>query len=495
MKKLFSILTVLALLAAFLCIPAQAAETPVTEAMNGVVRIVAIEYRTQEAIDQETGAVIVRTARVISTGTGFAIGEAGKSSAIFATNHHVVTNDDHQLVDEVYIVLDNEWYDAFVKGYETGKLDEAMKHMVKCEVVYTPDELPDYAIIRAERVITERVALPLLSAKEAIPGETIYALGFPGAADYVTADYISATGNVGIDDIVATVGDMTVTKGAVSRLTTSKGEADTEVIQIDAQIGHGNSGGPLVTEEGYVIGLNTFSIDGTDMMLNYSVQIDYIIERCNHLNQTGVLPGFEPTVVSRVIPPHTDSTDPTETTKPDGPIIGGGISILIIALIVLAVIVAVVLILVFSKKKNPAPKAAPAVKPAAPKAADAYPKTMPAVDVIGKTMPAYSLTMRLVGVDGFFAGRRFAIDRPLKLGRGPQNDLVFGSDTAGVSGAHCVLTPVAEGVEIKDLGSSYGTILGNGTKLGKDQTAILKEGDTFCLGGQKQMFKIEKKEI
>jgi collagenase-like PrtC family protease len=90
---------------------------------------------------------------------------------------------------------------------------------------------------------------------------------------------------------------------------------------------------------------------------------------------------------------------------------------------------------------------------------------------------------------------RFAIDHPLKLGRGPQNDLVFSAETAGVSGAHCVLTPVAEGVEIKDLGSSYGTILGNGTKLAKDQTAILKEGDTFCLGGQKQMFKIEKKEI
>jgi hypothetical protein len=161
------------------------------------------------------------------------------------------------------------------------------------------------------------------------------------------------------------------------------------------------------------------------------------------------------------------------------------------------VVLAVVIIIIAAKKKSPAPKAAPApaAKPAAPKASDAYPKTMPAVDVIGKTMPAYSLTMRLVGVDGFFAGRRFAIDHPLKLGRGPQNDLIFSAETAGVSGAHCVLTPVAEGVEIKDLGSSYGTILGNGTKLAKDQTAILKEGDTFCLGGQKQMFKIEKKEI
>lgn len=471
MKKLFSILTVLALLAAFLCVPAQAAENPVTEAMNGVVRIVAFYY--------DVG--------VYSTGTGFAIGTAGEPSAIFATNQHVVVG-----ADEVFIVLDNEWYDEWYDGYLRGNLDTAMDHAIKCEVVYTPDVYPDYAILRAERVVTERVALPLMRAEEANPGDTVYALGFPGAADYVTA-----SGAVDMDELVATVGDMTVTKGAVSRLTTAKGEADTEVIQIDAQIGRGNSGGPLVTEEGYVIGLNTFSINGTDMKLNYSVQIDYIIERCKHLNETGILPGFEPTVIDDSVPPTTgdDTTGPTETTKPGRFIIDGGISILIIALIVLAVIVAVVLILVFGKKKTPAAKAAPAVEPAAPKAADAYPETMPAVDVIGKTMPAYSLTMRLVGVDGFFAGRRFAIDRPLKLGRGPQNDLVFGSDTAGVSGAHCVLTPVAEGVEIKDLGSSYGTILGNGTKLGKDQTAILKEGDTFCLGGQKQLFKIEKKEI
>lgn len=470
MKKLFSILTVLALLAAFLCIPAQAAENPVTEAMNGVVRIVAVNYREGW----------------IATGTGFAIGTAGEPSAIFATNQHVVVG-----AEEVFIVLDNEWYDEWSEGYTTGNLDTAMDHAVKCEVVYMPDTYPDYAILRAERVVTERVALALMRAEEVSPGDTIYALGFPAAGDWATA-----SGNVDLDEIRATIEDMTVTKGAVSRLTVYKDDAESEVIQIDAQISGGNSGGPLITEDGYVIGLNTFSLSDGDTSLNYALQIDYIIERCKHLNETGILSGFTPTVYPVDSEP-TDPTgeDPTETTKSGGSVIGGGISILIIALIVLAVIVAVVLILVFSKKKTPAPKAAPAVKPAAPKAADAYPKTMPAVDVIGKTMPAYSLTMRLVGVDGFFAGRRFAIDRPLKLGRGPQNDLVFGSDTAGVSGAHCVLTPVAEGVEIKDLGSSYGTILGNGTKLGKDQTAILKEGDTFCLGGQKQMFKIEKKEI
>lgn len=497
MKKFFSILTALVLLCSMaLCVPAQAAEkNPVTEAMNGVVRIFVINYSWGEAVDEETGETTLVRVPSYATGTGFAIGTAGESSAIFATNHHVVTDDDGQIVDEIYIVLDNEWFDAWREGYETGKLDEAMKHMIKCEVIYTPEALPDYAIIRAERVVTERVALPLMSAKEATPGETIYALGFPGAADYV-----SASGSVGLDEKVATIEDMTVTKGVVSRLTTAKELADTNVVQIDAQIGGGNSGGPLITEEGYVIGLNTFGIE-TDMSLNYAVQIDYIIERCKHLNETSILPGFEPTVVTREEPEPTEletepiptETEPVPTeTKPVTPV-PNPVNPVVIGVVALLVVAVVVVVVLATKKK---PAAQPAAKAEVKQSkADDFPKTMPAADVIGKTMPAYSVSYRLVGEAGFFAGRRFAIDRPLRLGRDPQkNDLVFESGTAGVSGAHCVLTPVADGVEVMDLGSTYGTLLGDGTKLTANKSAVLKDGDTFCLGSQKQLFKIERKE-
>ena len=485
MKKLFSILTALVLLCSMaLCIPAQAAENPVTEAMNGVVRIVAINYREGW----------------ISTGTGFAIGTVGEPSAIFATNQHVIEDS-----EEVYIVLDNEWYTEWQEGVSTGNLDTAMDHAVKCEVIYTPDTYPDYAILRAERVVTERKALAMLPAGEVNPGDTVYALGFPAAGDWVTASGSS----VEMDERVATIEDMTVTKGVVSRLTTAKDMADTAVIQIDAQFSEGNSGGPLITEDGYVIGLNTFYISNGQTSLNYAVQIDYVIERCKHLRETGILTGFEPTVVTNEEPavevepetepaPETEpvavETEPAPTTAPvEEPT--GGMSPVVIGVIVLAV-VAVVAVVLLKKRTpaQPAEKAAPA-KAEKPKADDAYPKTVPAADVIGKTMPAYSVTYRLVGEEGFFAGRKIAIDRPLRLGRDPQkNDLVFGSDTAGVSGAHCVLTPVADGVELMDLGSSYGTLLGDGVKLTANKSVVLKDGDVFYLGSKKQAFKVERKE-
>ena len=136
-----------------------------------------------------------------------------------------------------------------------------------------------------------------------------------------------------------------------------------------------------------------------------------------------------------------------------------------------------------------------AVVHAAPE--ETFPKTVPATDVIGKTVPAYGInTYRVVGVDGFFAGRRFAVDRPLRMGRDPQkNDLVFSPETAGVSGVHYIVTPTVDGVALTDLGSTYGTLLADGMKLTPNKSVTLKEGDSFCLGSQKQLFKVERKEM
>ncbi|MBQ8835345.1 MAG: trypsin-like peptidase domain-containing protein [Oscillospiraceae bacterium] len=490
MKKFFSILTALVLLCSMaLCIPAQAAEkNPVTEAMNGVVRTFAIDY--------DTG--------IGATGSGFAIGTAGEPSAIFVTNKHCVEG-----YDEVFIVLDDDWYDEWLEGATVGNLDTAMDHAVKCEVIYMPDVYPDYAILRAERVVTERVALPLMSADMVSPGDTIYTLGFPAASDAITA-----RGEVDLDEVLASLDAMTVTKGSVNRLTVFTDMGESEVIQIDADINNGNSGGPLITEDGYVIGLNTWGVTADNQTMELALRIDYIIDRVKHLRETGVLAGFEPTIITGEEPESTETepapvetepapvetepvtepvTEPAPTTAPvEEPT--GGISPVIIGVVALLV-VAVVVVVVLAMKKPAASQPAPKAEIKSQPKADDFPKTMPAADVIGKTMPAYSVSYRLVGEAGFFAGRRFALDRPLRLGRDPQkNDLVFESGTAGVSGAHCVLTPVADGVEVMDLGSTYGTLLGDGTKLTANKSAVLKDGDTFCLGSQKQLFKIERKE-
>lgn len=450
-KKHFISVILVLLLCALWAFPAQAAEqSAVSQARNGVVRILAV---------QPDGSANV--------GSGFAVGEAGKPSSVFVTNQHVTAG-----AAAVYILLDDEW-NASPEPEISFQLDA--EHSVRCDVIYESGGYPDYAILRAERVVTERVALSVMPASLAEPGEPIYALGFPGASDQVTNNY-----NAAVDAV-------TVTTGTISRMAHME-ETNTDVIQIDATINHGNSGGPLITEEGYVIGLNTY---GMQENIFLAVQVDYVISRLDNLIEIGVLHDFTYTLV-------TDRE--------------GSVSLLPTVLICLAVVAAAAVaargILRRGKGAGPIRKAdtktnggaaadsAPIQRAAYPKTApaDPFPKTAPA-DPIGRTMPADILPqLRLVGTEGVFSGRRFALEGSLRLGRLPdQNDLVFPADTTGVSGRHCVVRLTDGGATLTDLGSSFGTFLSDGTRLQPNQPVELKVGDSFTLGSQKQRFTLEAK--
>lgn len=450
------------LLCILFAVPAQAAasENAASAARNGVVRILAV---------RDDGAFWM--------GSAFAVGEAGEPSSVFVTNHHVSAGSDFQGADELYILLDDEWNAAA----EEGGLEIDMNHAVRCHAIYEPEQNPDYAILQAERVITERVALPLMPSSLATPGETVYVIGFPGLSDDITRSNTASIDNV------------TITTGVLSRLThMNLGDVDTDVIQTDAVINSGNSGGPMVTADGYVIGLNTYgmvssegAIDGSIYM---AVQIDYVISRLNDLIEIGTLHDFSYTLI----------------TDREG---GSGLLPTILICVAVVAVAAVAAFLILRRGKKTAPTAAgrshtaqASARPGReyPKtgpAEDGFPKTAP-VDPIGRTMPADAFPeLRLVGIEGCFAGRRFAVNGAVRLGRLPEkNDLVFPADTTGVSGTHCVVRLTGGGAALTDLGSSFGTFLNDGTRLQPNQPVELKVGDTFALGSQKQKFRLERKD-
>ena len=446
-KRLFaSSLTVCILLCCILtALPAHAAgsdgESAVSSARNGVVRILA-------ALPDGSA----------NLGSGFAVGQAGEPSAVFVTNKHVVENS-----TAVYLLLDDRWSET-----EDGSALN-MEYVVRCDVVYEPETYPDYAILLADRIVTERVALPLMPAALAEPGETIYAIGFPSVSDQVTVNY------------TANVDTVTVTAGTISRLAHMT-ETDTDVIQIDANINHGNSGGPLITEEGYVIGLNTY---GYGDNINLAVQSDYVISRLNDLVDIGTLYEFEYTLI----------TDRSE---------GSGMMTTVLICVGLLAAAAVVAVLILRRNRKPATAAGyqkdsngGGSNNSSWKKDDhssTFPKTGQ-VDEIGETQPAEPQEeLRIVGVNGHFAGRRFALTGTLRLGRLPdQNDLVFPADTTGVSGVHCVVRLTSGGATLTDLGSSFGTFLNGQNKIPPQQPTALKLGDTFALGSQRQTFRLERK--
>jgi serine protease Do len=141
---------------------------------------------------------------VEAKGSGFFI----SSSGYLITNNHVVKN-----AKSVYVtLLDGERLVATVVGTDPGTDIAVLK-------VSRPKPFP---------------YLELGDSTKVTPGQWVIAIGNPfGLAETVTTGVVSALGR--------DIGD---------------GEYDS-FIQVDAPINEGNSGGPLLNQEGQVIGVNT----------------------------------------------------------------------------------------------------------------------------------------------------------------------------------------------------------------------------------------------
>ena len=104
---------------------------------------------------------------------------------------------------------------------------------------------------------------------------------------------------------------------------------------------------------------------------------------------------------------------------------------------------------------------------------------------------------QIVGVTGYFAGRAFPIPpRGLMIGRDQAVcDLYFPNDLRGngVSRTHCKLqfNPQTRMLVLNDLGSTYGTFLGNGVRVEQGQAVALRSGDEFYLAGRDNTFRVE----
>ena len=55
---------------------------------------------------------------------------------------------------------------------------------------------------------------------------------------------------------------------------------------------------------------------------------------------------------------------------------------------------------------------------------------------------------------------------------------------------HCEVEPSGSGILLRDLNSTYGTFLGNGTKVEPGENRRLSSGDSFYLGGEDNRFEV-----
>lgn len=458
MKKRWTAgLLIAVLLAAHLIVPTRAEDSGrvAAKSRSGVVRIVS-EYDTY-----------------YSLGSGFAIGEIGEETQYFVTNHHVVFDEDRYgniiAPMAIWIMLEDDAWDPS-RGLNTSLC-------IRCEVVYASENgYPDMAILKAQKKVPGRTALPLMDDDSLLEaGDSVYALGYPSSSDYTEQ---TSRG----ERWVADVEDVTITRGVVSRFTTSSTFGDTDLIQHDANINHGNSGGPLINEQGLVVGINTYGfgqdVSSGDTQSFASVhirEVTAILDRLNIFYQTeDDMPESDEDGEAS----GKDSDDPAEPSTL--------VIIAIVAVVALAGAAAAVIIL--RKKNGGFPKAAAQPQPQQPP--EEQPEVVPAM---AADAPADNAP-RLQGIAGTFAQQRFAINGSIRIGRDPaKNDLVFPPETHGISGVHCVVIVDNDVVWLQDLGSTYGTFLGDGRRLAASDAVQLKIGDTFWLGSEKERFMITPK--
>lgn len=407
------------------------------EARNGVVRILSI------------------SGDGMATGSGFGVGKAGKETDVFVTNAHVVLDSSGNLCDEVYIMLDNETVTFDILGTPIFNKERA----IKCEVLGSPKWYPDFAILRAERKVPDRVALPLWSADHVKQLDEVVALGYPGTADKLNGNQY----------LYATVDDVNATNGTISRIDELEITDNTRCIVHNAEINHGNSGGPLLTPDGAVIGINTYVLGeedmGTKSTFNTSVVIDYVKEELDHLDIK------------------------YDVYKP--PVIKKGNSVFIIIPVVLLMLVAGGVIIFFLQKKRNAKHSAEInkmkeeVEEAVQKLKEIQESDIKAEKQSGKK------GFRLQSVRGTFGRKRFALEGHVVVGVDPsQCNLVYPKGTRGISRKHLELLVQDGNVFIEDMGSTYGTFL-NGRKLEPHQWMMLHKGDSFWLATENECFVID----
>ncbi len=224
--------------AVFLVHPALAAERAKSPSDATVlIRLVGSVRAEIEFFGQKN--VITRDRVEVGSGSGFVISPDGH----VLTNEHVVSNSE--------IVVS----DGFRKATINVKVSQI-------EVCFPPESIAarggtgactpatvaaadadlDLAILYVNGLNQPYLALG--DSDVLTSGQPVQTLGFP----------YGRTLNIGRDSLDSVVPEITTTVGTVSALRTNE-SGERRVLQIDANVNPGNSGGPVVNKDGYVVGV------------------------------------------------------------------------------------------------------------------------------------------------------------------------------------------------------------------------------------------------
>lgn len=391
--------------------------------------------------------VFVRTEDALSSGSGFAVAQD-----YIVTNRHVVED----------ALEGNEEAEVLVVTKE--------KEFVRGVRIFASEE-HDLALIRLEKKIeTTPVIFPEKKEFENLSEtQEVTAMGYPGEAEAL--DQARALGSEGI----------TTTTGKISRMIS---QSETRLIQMDAKIGHGNSGGPLFDRWGRVIGINTLKTTGE----NWTFSID-ARELLPFLQSHGIDPQFV-SLKELSEKELSDSNVPAAIRQPqrNSPkwIFDSTAYIFLIgAAGALFVIAALLLLYKLPPRRQKVPSSQVPYTPHGSGSGASAP--------FKGTRPYQSIPVspRLVGVNGIHAGKSFSIQScPFWIGRDPECDIAY-LTVVEISRKHCCIDLLSsgQGYTIVDH-SSNGTRM-NGRLLTKGVAEALLPGAEITFRGSQESLRFE----
>ena len=223
---------------------------------------------------QSTAWIVARTDTGIQTGSGVLV---DTDNRLVVTNMHVINNAADTvvffpLVNEKGLVTDRQEY---IKNAKTVG--------IKGKVI-SANLGRDLALIQLEKLPDEIPAVPL-AEKSPSPGQTVHSIGSPGATDALWA-YTSGT----------------VRAVYNKSFKTKLGKHKFRVLETQAPINSGDSGGPIVNDAGELIGIAQ-SMSVNARLVSYCVEVSEVREFMNGprtapagaLSQQVKLAGFETT--------------------------------------------------------------------------------------------------------------------------------------------------------------------------------------------------------
>ncbi len=206
MRKLLSV--ALALCFIFIAASSALADSIPEEVLSQIDKVFYVETQDRKSI---------------ASGTAFLIANNDDGSFLLTNNHVVELN-----LDNVVVWTGN------------GQITQAN--------VVAKDKRFDLAVLKTTATIHEK---PVVFSTDVTRGSAVYAVGFPGDAEYLS------------DFALRTSQDATITDGVISAIRTAQivsGGPSVGIIQTNASINHGNSGGPLFDQNGFVVGVNTYGV-------------------------------------------------------------------------------------------------------------------------------------------------------------------------------------------------------------------------------------------